>query len=229
MSLSGTGVIAIWHNLQEAVRPDFYEWHNREHMPERLAVPGFRRGRRYRALEGGPEYFNLYETADVGVLSSPAYLARLNAPTVWTRRVVSGFRDVARSLCRVQASLGVGQGGVMLTQRFAIAATERVPLATRLADDVLPAIAAQPGITGAHLCLADEAVSSVATVESMARGTPTLVPTWIVLIEGISAAHVRPGGEEIAVALAGATLTVGLDTALYQLENSCVPADAPGL
>lgn len=229
MSLSGTGVIAIWHNLQEAVRPDFYEWHNREHMPERLAVPGFRRGRRYRALEGGPEYFNLYETADVGVLSSPAYLARLNDPTVWTRRVVSGFRDVARSLCRVQASLGVGQGGVMLTQRFAIAVTDRVPVATRLADDVLPAIAAQPGITGAHLCLADEAVSSVATVESMARGTPTLVPTWIVLIEGISAAHVRPGGEEIAVALAGATLTVGLDTALYQLENTCVPADAPGL
>jgi hypothetical protein len=154
MSLSGTGVIAIWHNLQEAVRPDFYEWHNREHMPERLAVPGFRRGRRYRALEGGPEYFNLYETADVGVLSSPAYLARLNDPTVWTRRVVSGFRDVARSLCRVQASLGVGQGGVMLTQRFAIAVTDRVPVATRLADDVLPAIAAQPGITGAHLCLA---------------------------------------------------------------------------
>jgi len=229
MSLSGTGVIAIWHNLQEAVRPDFYEWHNREHMPERLAVPGFRRGRRYRALEGGPEYFNLYETADVSVLSSPAYLARLNAPTLWTRRVVPGFRDVARSLCRVQASLGVGQGGVMLTQRFAIAATERVRVATRLADNVLPAIAAQPGITGAHLCLADEGVSSVATVESVARGTPTLVPTWIVLLEGISAAHVRPGGEQIAVALAGATLTVGLDTALYQLENSCAPADAPGL
>lgn len=229
MSLSGTGLIAIWHNLQEAVRADFYEWHNREHMPERLAVPGFRRGRRYRALEGGPEYFNLYETADVSVLSSPAYLARLNAPTVWTRRVVPGFRDVARALCRVHASLGVGQGGVMLTQRFAIAATERVRVATRLADDVLPAIAAQPGITGAHLCLADEAVSSVATVESVARGTPTLVPTWIVLIEGISAAHVRPSGGRIAAILAGATLTVGLDTALYQLENSCAPADAPGL
>lgn len=229
MSLSGTGLIAIWHNLQEAVRADFYEWHNREHMPERLAVPGFRRGRRYRALEGGPEYFNLYETADVSVLSSPAYLARLNAPTVWTRRVVPGFRDVARALCRVHASLGVGQGGVMLTQRFAIAATERVRVATRLADDVLPAIAAQPGITGAHLCLADEAVSSVATVESVARGTPTLVPTWIVLIEGISAAHVRPSGGQIAAILAGATLTVGLDTALYQLENSCAPADAPGL
>lgn len=228
MSLTGTGVIAIWHNLQEAVRPDFYEWHNREHMPERLALPGFRRGRRYRALEGGPEYFNLYETADVGVLSSAAYLARLNAPTAWTRRVVPGFRDVARSLCRVHASLGVGQGGVMLTQRFAVAATERDRVAARFADDVLPAIAARPGITGAHLCLADETVSSVATVESVARGTPTLVPAWIVLIEGVSAAHVRAGGEWINAGLSGVTLTVGLDTALYQLENACVPADALG-
>ncbi|MBL9209611.1 MAG: hypothetical protein JNL92_04035 [Opitutaceae bacterium] len=228
MSLSGTGVIAIWHNLQDTVRAEFYEWHNREHMPERLAVPGFRRGRRYRALEGGPDYFNLYETADVGVLSSPAYLARLNAPTDWTRRVVPGFRDVARSLCRVRASLSVGLGGVMLTQRFAVADTERERVAARLADDVLPALAARPGITGAHLCLAEEALSSVATVESVARGTPTLVPTWIVLIEGIDAAHVRPAGAGITAGLSGATLTVGLDTALYQLENVCVPADAPG-
>jgi hypothetical protein len=229
MSLSGTGVIAIWHNLQNTVRADFYEWHNREHMPERLAVPGFHRGRRYRALEGGPEYFNLYETADVGVLSSAAYLTRLNAPTAWTRRVVPGFRDVARSLCRVRASLGVGQGGVMLTQRFAVAATERDRVVARLGDDLLPAITARPGITGAHLCLADETVSAVATVESVARGTPTLVPTWIVLIEGVSAAHVRPGGEWITAGLSGATLTVGLDTALYQLENTCVPADASRL
>lgn len=229
MSLSGTGVIAIWHNLQEAVRADFYEWHNREHMPERLAVPGFRRGRRYRALEGGPDYFNLYETADFGVLSSPAYLARLNAPTAWTRRVVPGFRDVARSLCHVRASLGVGQGGVMLTQRFAVAAAEQDRVAARLADDVLPMIATRPGIAGAHLCLADEAVSSVATVESAARGTTTLVPTWIVLIEGVSAAHVRPAGEGITAALSRTALTVGLDTALYQLENTCEPAGAPSL
>jgi hypothetical protein len=229
MSLSGTGVIAIWHNLQETVRADFYEWHNREHMPERLAVPGFRRGRRYRALQGGPEYFNLYETSDVGVLSSAAYLTRLNAPTAWTRRVVPGFRDVARSLCRVRASLGVGQGGVMLTQRFAVAVAERDCVTARLADDVLPAIAARPGITGAHLCLADEAVSAVATVESVARGTPTLVPTWIILIEGVSAGHVRPAGEGITAALSRTALTVGLDTALYQLENTCEPADAPGL
>ena len=54
MSLDGTGVVAIWHDLLPEAKADFYEWHNREHMPERLAIPGFRRGRRYIATEGGP-------------------------------------------------------------------------------------------------------------------------------------------------------------------------------
>jgi hypothetical protein len=55
------GVVAIWHDLLPEAKDAFYEWHNREHMPERAGIPGFRRGRRYIATAGGPEYFNLYE------------------------------------------------------------------------------------------------------------------------------------------------------------------------
>jgi hypothetical protein len=60
MGLAGTGVVAIWHDLLPEAKDEFYEWHNREHMPERAGIPGFRRGRRYIALDSGPEYFNLY-------------------------------------------------------------------------------------------------------------------------------------------------------------------------
>lgn len=226
MSLSGTGVIAIWHDVQADFRRDFLEWHNREHMPERLAIPGFRRGRRYRAIDGGPEYFNLYETDDPAVLSSPAYLARLNAPTPWTQRVLPGFRNVARSLCRVVFTAGVGQGGVMLTLRFDPAGLDLDRLTGELAGRVLPEVTQAEGVTGAHLCRADEAASSRPTAEARMRGTPTRVPTWIVLIEGIGPAAVVAGGGRVAAALAGATPAVGLDTASYQLENSCLPAPA---
>lgn len=219
MSLSGTGAVAIWHNLTAECRADFYEWHNREHMPERLAIPGFRRGRRYRAVEGEPEFFNLYETADVGVLSGSDYLSRLNSPTPWTKRVVPGFRDVARSLCRVACSVGVGQGGTILTRRFEVAEAEGGSVNDRLANEVLPGVAALAGITGAHLCLADEAASRIRTVEAAARRVPTLVPTWIVLIEGVSAAHVKAADLTVNAALTGATLTVPVTTAVYQLEN----------
>ena len=58
MSLTGLGVVAIWHDLLPEAKGDFYEWHNREHMPERVGIPGFRRGRRYIATAGAPEYFN---------------------------------------------------------------------------------------------------------------------------------------------------------------------------
>ncbi len=68
MSFAGTGVVAIWHDLLPEARDEFYEWHNREHMPERAAIPGFQRGRRYIALDAGPLYFNLYEADTVGVL-----------------------------------------------------------------------------------------------------------------------------------------------------------------
>jgi len=50
MSLSGSGVIAIWNDITEEGRANFYEWHDREHIPERVGIPGFLRGRRYIAL-----------------------------------------------------------------------------------------------------------------------------------------------------------------------------------
>ena len=37
MSLAGSGVVAIWHDLLPEAKADFYEWHDREHMPERVA------------------------------------------------------------------------------------------------------------------------------------------------------------------------------------------------
>ena len=218
MSLLGTGALAIWHNVTDEIRDEFLEWHNREHVPERLGVPGFRCGRRYCALEGQPEYFNLYETENVGVLSSAEYLARLNNPTPWTRRVVPGFRDVARSICRVVGSAGVGQGGVILTQRFAVTPVEAGCVTAEFSERVLPAIASRAGISGAHLCRADEAASAVVTAERSARSTPTLVPAWIVLIEGVGVSAVKSGAEMISTAFADTKQSPAADTAIYRLE-----------
>jgi hypothetical protein len=74
MSLAGTGVVAIWQDLLPDAKDDFYEWQNREHMPERVGIPGFRRGRRYIAAKGAPEYFNLYEADSPEVLGGSGLL-----------------------------------------------------------------------------------------------------------------------------------------------------------
>jgi hypothetical protein len=183
MALAGSGAVAIWHDIAAEGREAFYAWHGCEHMPERAAIPGFLRGRRYVAIEGRPEFFNLYETASTGVLAGPDYLARLNAPTPWTIASVKHFRDVARSLCDVASSAGAGQGGLVVTYRYdvddAVAAPHRTRMGARLA-----ALANEPGIAGAHLLVADPAASGVETAERRARGTATAVPRWIVLVEG---------------------------------------------
>ena len=84
MSLAGQAVVAIWNDIAPEGRIEFYEWHNREHMPERVGIPGFRRGRRYIAKYGAPEFFTLYEADTAEVLVGQDYLNRLNNPTPLT-------------------------------------------------------------------------------------------------------------------------------------------------
>jgi hypothetical protein len=74
------GILAIWTDIAPEREADFNEWYWREHFPERLSLPGFRRGRRYRAITGTPRYFAWYELDAPEILASPAYLERLDQP-----------------------------------------------------------------------------------------------------------------------------------------------------
>jgi len=203
MTLAGEGVVAIWNGIRPESRADFYEWHTREHMPERLGIPGFRRGRRYIALDGHPQYFTLYETATTAVLTGADYLARLNAPTPWTRRATAAFTDTSRSVCRVGFSGGPGEGGLMMTYRF-----ESDPGAL---EPLLQKVLQQPGICGAHYCIADREGSGIQTEEKKGR-PPVGIPGWIVLVEG--------GAERAALEAACASLRfhAPAQRGLYQLQ-----------
>ena len=226
MSLCGTGVVAIWHDLLPEAKDAFYEWHAREHMPERVAIPGFCRGRRYIASAGAPEYFNLYEADNPEVLGGADYLARLNQPTPWTRDVVASFRNVARGICRVLYSEGVGEGGSMATLRFDVAVADAAAVSAALIERSLPPLVTQVGVAGVHLCRTDDAVSRIDTAEKKSRGEGTQIPSWVVLIEGLSDAVVA----RAAAALAGelrALAIEAVDPATYRLEHQrSKPADA---
>lgn len=182
--LCGQAVIAIWNGITDAGRSDFYEWHLREHMPERVGTPGFRRGRRYRALDQAthPGFFTLYEVDTFGVLSGQDYANRLNAPTPWTKKVTSHFRDTSRSLAKVLMSSGPGSGGALATIRFDVAEAHEKDIAEHLID-LVPALARLPFVTGAHLCRADDEASSARTAESKARTDIQAAPRWFLLLE----------------------------------------------
>lgn len=220
--LAGEAFIAIWHDIAPEGKADFYEWHNREHMPERVGISGFRRGRRYIAERATPEYFNLYEVDTPEVLTGQDYLNRLNSPTPWTRRAVTHFRNVSRSLCRVGSSFGCGQGGVTMTWRFEAMSGQEDELRRYLAREALPAAVERPGVLGAHFGVADRTGSEIVTEEKKVRGSGTLVPGWVILVEGISAALVEAAAEPaLAVTtLRGRGASDPIEIGIYRLETS---------
>lgn len=183
MALAGDGAVAIWHDIAPEGRAAFYAWHGKEHMPERAGIPGFLRGRRYVAIAGAPEFFNLYETATTAVLAGRDYLDRLDHPTPWTVATVKHFRGVARSLCEVACTHGDGDGGLVATYRYDVADGRAAAHRTRMSA-ALERLADAPGIAGAHLLRADEAASAIETAEKRARASGTEVPRWIALVEG---------------------------------------------
>jgi hypothetical protein len=193
--LAGEAFVAIWHDVAAEGRAEYYEWHNREHMPERLGIRGFLRGRRYLVEQGSPDYFNLYEVEAAEVLTGQEYLDRLNNPTPWTRRAVAYVHNVSRSLCRVEVSLGRAQGGLMATWRLEATVGQEGRLSDYLVREALPAIFERPGVLGAHCGTADRSGSNLMTEERKARGSTTLVPGWVVLVEGISVAALTAAAE----------------------------------
>lgn len=183
MGLLGGGAVAIWHDISAEGRANFYAWHGNEHMPERVGIPGFLRGRRYVAIEADLEFFNLYETGSPEVLVSDDYRTRLNAPTEWTQRTVLSFRNVARALCRVEQTTGAGQGGLIATWRYDVAASRNGNHAAALADR-LQVLTDNGSIAGVHLLAADDAASGEVNAEEKARGSRNDVPGRVILVEG---------------------------------------------
>ena len=78
MALYGKAVLAIWNGIADGAESDFQNWHVHEHIPERVALPGFLRGRRYIAIDGHPKFFNFYEAETAEVFVSESYRRALD-------------------------------------------------------------------------------------------------------------------------------------------------------
>jgi hypothetical protein len=113
------GILAIFQNVVPGREPEFEEWFQHEHLPERMAVPGFLLGRRHEAVSGHPHYFHFYVTRSVQVLKSATYRERVSKPTPMTRTVMSEIvKDVFRTVCHRTLRLGAMRGTGVVTVRL---------------------------------------------------------------------------------------------------------------
>jgi len=208
MPLLGPAAMLLSFDIEAAAIEEHDRWHTHEHLPERLSIPGFLRGTRWIATDGGPRYMVVYEVESIGTLVSEAYLARLDNPTPWTTRMMPHYRGMSRGLCTVLGSFGAGQGGCAALIRFAPEGREAVRW---LLDEALPAIPAMPGLGSAHLLQA--AREAAMTNEQRIRGAD----------RGLDCALVVMGYEKGAIAGCAARLgdqLAGSTLALYQWAYS---------
>lgn len=161
--------LAIWHDIAVGDGHAFELWHTREHMPERLSLPGFVRGRRGRSLRGGRQpWITLYEGSSLDAFASAAYRERLDRPTPWTTRLQPSFLDFARVACETITEAGTGVGGATASFRLRLAGPVR-SLATS-APATAAALVQLDAVSRVVVGLARPDVSSGPTRERELRG-----------------------------------------------------------
>jgi hypothetical protein len=164
------GVLAIWHNCVPGREATFEHWYQSEHLVERVSIPGFRFGRRYRGGGGYRQYFIYYETAEPAVLTSDAYLGRVNDPTPLTQEVMGGiFVDPVRTVCRRVAREGSICGAVAVTGVL------DKPEDVRRLGACLGGIPRSDGLASIELWEAVAGASDTGSREQQIRGGDTLV------------------------------------------------------
>ena len=185
MALTGSAAMVLFYGIEDAAIADHDHWHTHEHFPERLGVPGFLRASRWVAVDAEPRYLVLYEVEEVAVLSGAPYLQRLNNPTPWTTKMMPSFRGMVRGFCGVTASAGDALGQALLSVRYQPQPGAEAGLQQWLAAEVLPALAAQPGLASAHLLA--PAAQPPMTKEQGIRGKDAEMPL-VLLATGYDAA-----------------------------------------
>jgi quinol monooxygenase YgiN len=225
MALMGRAALAMWWEMDPAMRTEFEHWHSHEHFPERLALPGFLRASRWSHAGGGPGYFVLYELERHETLASPQYLARLNDPTPWSRRLMPHHANMVRSQCRVLESRGGAIARRVLTLRVSPRPGHEDALRAHLRE-LIDELVWMPGLTAGHL-LRTEAPALAPTTEQEIRGGRDREADWVLLLCGCDAAALesvrRSCLDGPALQRAGAAADVSCE--VYALSHSALASD----
>ncbi|RXN83633.1 hypothetical protein C7R54_25470 [Achromobacter aloeverae] len=218
--------MAMWWNMADSMRSEFEDWHTHEHFPERLGVPGFLRSTRWTDAHGGAGVFVIYELDTHAVLSSAAYLGRLNAPTPWSRKLMPYHQDMVRSQSHVLATYGSLTARHALTVRLMADGARGVERLCAGLREALACLPGQAGLTGAHL-FRHEAPEIAQTTEQKIRKAPDQTVDAVVLLTGYDEAALRAAAaghlNETALIALGAIGAPAVN--LYTLSHSALRSD----
>ena len=155
LDMSGGAVLALWNGVETARTREYNAWHTREHVPERISIPGMIGARRYVKSSGPlPDYLTLYAMNDTTVLKSEAYRFLLENPTDWSRAMRPSFRGFMRLCCLRLLTIGGGLGGSLA----ALVVDDAVDLRSPALQQELEKLLKNEGLLAAHILERDRDV-----------------------------------------------------------------------
>ncbi|HUN49918.1 MAG TPA: hypothetical protein VMU42_02325 [Candidatus Sulfotelmatobacter sp.] len=223
MALAGNAFLVLWSDVLPAADAEWRAWHVREHMPDRLTVPGIEVGRRYLdPTRPRHQTFMMYEARSLDVFRSAPYLAQMNAPSVLTQKMLPSIRNILRGVCRTVASDGLGVGTVVAAMRVARAEPDR-PIVPDAAAALVEAALDLPGVIGSHLGMVDRATTGIPSTEQRLRHDADENFDALLLLEGADRADITHAAGKIESSpafarLAPAAVTTGVYDLVYLLS-----------
>jgi hypothetical protein len=94
--MAGPGMLLVIVEVADDDVEELHRWYDTEHVPEKLATPGFRSARRFRDTERPGRFLALYELDDADLVTSPEYVAQEMSP--WATTVMATWLDLDRSV-----------------------------------------------------------------------------------------------------------------------------------
>ena len=213
MATGSSGILALWNDC-EAGHEDAYEaWYQGEHLAERLAVPGFLRGRRMQSLADGSSYFTYYETVAPDVLFSPVYRQLLDHPSPETERIMrETFRNMSRTVCSVARRYGSIYGGYAVTVKLGDQnADGRVQL-------FVDGLADRPDVARIEIWTALELLKEPISREEILRGGDDTIVSCL-LVETLRDGPARAIADQAQKKFSNASSAIGIYRLLCDLQS----------
>jgi hypothetical protein len=93
----------------------FHDWYNLEHVPARMALPGFVRARRFASLQGPPAFLAIYEVSGMHAFETPRYEALRAHPSELTRKMLASVDGFTRYVGEELSDTGGARSGAILS------------------------------------------------------------------------------------------------------------------
>lgn len=128
---------------------DFHDWYEQEHIPARMAIPGFAEAIRYEQ-DGDPEtarYLACYFLDDMGALETDVYRRLKSDPGERTARMLGNVRGFTRYIADQHSDTGpAGEAtGALFVVAFPVPEADRAEFDAWYEEEHVPLLMGVPG------------------------------------------------------------------------------------